>query len=323
MASTNICLLMATYNGVRYVEEQILSIQQQTVRDWTLLIRDDGSTDSTAGLINSLAEKDSRIIVLGDSGESSGGAAQNFSRLMQAGLKTDCHIFFLCDQDDVWETNKLQRQIQNFPELGREPASLLVHSDLSVVDESLQPIHPSMVGHMALETHPPQPFNYLLSRNFVTGCAAAGNRRLLEEALPIPAEAIMHDWWLALVAAMSGAIEFIDESLIKYRQHSSNTIGARGFWQGLNPTRNWIEGWRSGNLDFMETFDQAQVLLDVSHHYPDWPSKRIAVLQSYAQLLALPLRGRFSEVRKLGLRQGNMLLQAIFYIRLLTLRGPR
>jgi rhamnosyltransferase len=323
MDASSICILMATYNGARYVQEQILSIQQQTIRGWILLIRDDGSTDDTLPLVDKLAEKDDRIIVLRDSEGPSLGAAQNFGRLIQAGLETSSDIFFLCDQDDMWEPNKLRRQSQYFPDRGREPASLLVHSDLSVVDERLLPVHPSMIAHMALDIHPSHPFTYLLSRNFVTGCATAGNRHLLEDALPIPANAIMHDWWLALVAAMNGVIEFVDEPLIKYRQHSSNTIGAKGFWQGLIPTRNWVDAWRIGNQNFLETFDQAQALLDVSRGHQDWPSERIVFLRAYTQLLALPLYRRFKEARRMGLRQGKVLLQALFYLRLLTLRKPR
>jgi rhamnosyltransferase len=183
MKPTNICILMATYNGASYVEEQIASIQAQTLNEWTLLIRDDGSNDKTSEKTVGLAAQDDRISILSCSGEPSGGAAQNFGRLLEAGLKTESNIFFLCDQDDVWEPQKLQRQVQEFANLGCEPSSVMVHSDLSVVDKNLRPIHSSMVGHMALDVYPAKPFNYLLSRNFVTGCASACNRRLVEEAL--------------------------------------------------------------------------------------------------------------------------------------------
>lgn len=322
MDSTNICILMATYNGAQYVEEQILSIQRQTIANWTLLVRDDGSTDNTLGIVKSLAKKDVRITVLNDSGGSSLGATQNFSQLMQAGLETNSQVFFLCDQDDVWESHKLQAQTRCFPNLGHEPTPFLVHSDLSVVDEYLQLIHPSMISYMVLNPQVSHPFTYLLTRNFVTGCATAGNRRLLEDALPIPTAAIMHDWWLALVAATNGVIEFVGEPLIKYRQHSSNTLGAKGFWQGFNPTGNWLADWRAGNRELLETFYQAQALLEVSCSREDWPSERIVLLQAYTQLLALPTYDRLREIRKLSLRQGNILLQAVFYIRLLTSLQP-
>jgi rhamnosyltransferase len=323
MKPTTTCILMATYNGARYVEQQITSIQQQTLQEWTLLVRDDGSTDNTLEKVRFLAEQDRRIQILEGPGESTGGAAQNFSQLMEAGLKTQSHIFFLCDQDDVWGAGKLQRQVQAFPDLGAEKDSLLVHSDLSVVDESLKPIHPSMVAYMALDVYPAKPFNHLLSRNFVTGCATACNRRLLEEAIPIPQQAIMHDWWLALVAAANGTISFIDEALINYRQHSTNTIGVKGFWQGLNPTRNWLEGWRAGNEDLLETFAQACALLAVARNNPEWPQTTIVDLEKYTQLLQRSTVQRLKGARELGLGQGRLLLTAMFFVRLITLRSEK
>jgi rhamnosyltransferase len=320
LRSTNICIILATYNGAPYIEEQIESIQAQTCQDWILLVRDDGSTDGTVGILASLAAEDERINVLDETRVSSGGAVQNFGRLMEVGLETESCIFFLCDQDDVWEPHKLEAQIQEFPYLGREASSVLVHSDLAVVDAELNSIHTSMVDHMALDVCPSQPFGYLLSRNFVTGCATACNRRLLKEALPIPEGAIMHDWWLAIVASINGTILFKNEPLVNYRQHMTNTIGARGFWQGLDPSRNWFEGWRAGNSDFLETFEQADALLDRSNRHPEWPMARIKQLKIYTRLLQYSLCKRLWYARWLGLRQGSLLLRAIYCIRLLTIR---
>ncbi len=321
MNPTPVCILLATLNGSRYVAAQLESIQNQTYKEWILLVSDDGSEDGTWEKINEFAKNDSRIIVLDRSDVSSGGAKQNFERLINEGLQTESDVFFLCDQDDIWEVNKLQSQFSEFPNQGAEQDALLVHSDLSVVDESLEVINRSMASYMALNMQPPEPFNYLLSRNFVTGCASAANRQLLKEALPFPEEAVMHDWWLALVASISGRICYMNQALVKYRQHGSNTIGASGFWQGLNPARNWREGWAEGNEWFLATFSQAEALLARKSHQGSWSSSKLSVLIKYVTLLEGPVRQRISVARELGLRHGSIVVRCIFWLRLLTIRA--
>lgn len=313
-----ICIVMATYNGAPYLSQQIASIQAQSHDCWRLLIRDDGSTDDSLSILARFASADSRITIL-DSGPVSGlGPSLNFSAALEEALKTDSNVFFLSDQDDVWETSKLSTQSGLFPDRGAENTSRLVHSDLAVVDEELNSVHRSLIEHMALIPSPDAPLNYLLTRNFVTGCASACNRRLLEKALPVARSAIMHDWWLALVAAATGQIEYLNKPLVQYRQHGANSIGAKGFWHGLNPANNWIAGWRAGNAEYCATYDQIAALADHAEQDLDWPQNSIAVMQAFESLRTLPLQQRLRAARELGLRQGNGLLQLIFIVRLLT-----
>lgn len=318
-----VCVLMATYNGASHVREQVASIQAQTVPDWRLLIRDDGSTDGTRDILAELARQDDRISLIYDGGEAPLGVVQNFSRLLQLGQNTACDVFFLSDQDDMWEPHKLARQLAEFPDAGCEPEPWLVHSDLTVVDEHLEPVHASLIRHMALESSPERPLNYLLTRNFVTGCATACNRRLLEEALPVPGAAIMHDWWLAVVAAATGSIRCVPEPLVRYRQHIGNTLGARGFWHGLNPTNNWIRGWQEGNREFLATFSQIHAVYCHSQSKAVWPVKQVEVLLHYSRLMSLPRAERVRAARSLHLRQGNLLLKLIYYLRLIGIAGAR
>ena len=98
----------------------------------------------------------------------------------QLTYKTDSNLFFISDQDDVWHKDKLLVQAAQFPQGGAEDLPLLVHSDLAVVDETLNPIHASLIAYMNLVPEPDAPLTYLLARNVVTGCATACNRRLLE-----------------------------------------------------------------------------------------------------------------------------------------------
>ena len=312
---------MATCNGVSHLGEQIASIQAQTYDDWVLLVSDDQSTDGTLELLGELAESDTRIKLLQSSVDAPRGAAANFSRLMQAGLQHGGNLFFFCDQDDVWEQHKLERQVSEFPQQGGERTPLLVHSDLSVVDSDLAQIHPSLIGYMALEPSPSRPLHYLLTRNFVTGCASACNRSLLETAVPVSSQAIMHDWWLALVAAATGEITYIASPLVKYRQHGGNSIGAKGFWHGLNPTNNWVSGWRAGNEEFLATFCQVRALYSHALEAGNcWPDDNVVLLQDYSCLLDSTSVSRLALAHRMGLRQGNKLLQAIYYLRLLTVQ---
>ena len=158
-----ICIVMATYNGAPYLSQQIESIQAQSHESWRLLVRDDGSTDDSLSILARFASADPRIIVL-DSGPVSGlGPSLNFSAALEEALKTDSNVFFLSDQDDVWETDKLMTQCGFFPDGGAEKTPRLVHSDLAVVDEELNSIHRSLIEHMALLPRPEAPLNYLLT----------------------------------------------------------------------------------------------------------------------------------------------------------------
>jgi len=315
-----VCIVMATYNGAEYIEEQIASIQAQSFENWRLLVRDDGSSDGTLDILSQLASGDSRITLLDTLPCALSGPSQNFSAGLEAALKTNSDLFFLADQDDIWSKDKLSIQSTKFPLIGSEEVPLLVHSDLAVVDESLHLTHPSLMSYMNLIPCPEKPLNYLLTRNFVTGCAAACNRQLLEASLPIPRQAIMHDWWLALVAASTGSIDYVDIPLVSYRQHRKNSIGAKGFWHGLNPTHNWIAGWKAGNAEYHATLDQVAAFDRFAASRSGWPQGKLKTVKQYLSLGALPFKKRLSAATQLELRQGSILLQLIFYARLLTLR---
>jgi hypothetical protein len=176
-----------------------------------------------------------RIRVLED-GDGNLGASGNFSRLMHAALAfnppapwTDqpCYMA-LSDQDDLWHPDKLATCVAAIRQLEREhpgrPA--LVHSDLRVIAEDGSEIAPSMARYQGLQTQRSGLAAQLLS-NTLTGCTSLMNRELLEHGLPIHPEAIMHDWWLSLVASALGHRCYLDQALIDYRQHASNAIGAK------------------------------------------------------------------------------------------------
>ena len=190
-------ILVATYNGQRFLREQFDSLLAQTCKDFTIRIRDDGSTDNTAQIIEQYVECHPGRIILEENGGETSGACANFSRLLEA---TDADYVFFCDQDDVWLPEKVEtqrKQLMDLEEEHGEDTPLLVHSDLEVVDENLNTLDQSFWHYQYLCPEKMQTLNRLLVQNCVTGCATAVNKSLAKLGAPIPSEAIMHDWWLA------------------------------------------------------------------------------------------------------------------------------
>jgi glycosyltransferase involved in cell wall biosynthesis len=227
-----VLILLATYNGAAYLREQIESIQRQTFSDWRLLIRDDGSTDATRDIVHQYIAGDSRIELLCDT-RGRLGLLKNFATLAEAALERSAHYIAFADQDDVCQTKKLAIQLDAMKTAERDAppeTSIAVHSDLAVVDGQLRPIHPSFLRYQGLWHEEDRPLRTLVVQNFVTGCTLLCNRPLLELAVPMPPEALVHDWWLALCAAAAGRLEFVPSATVLYRQHGRNAIGAKPWW---------------------------------------------------------------------------------------------
>lgn len=220
-------IVIGTYNGARYLQEQIRSIVSQTHTNWNLYIRDDSSKDETVSIIQSFAKNEPRIqVVRDDLGNL--GVIGNFNCLLE---KTQSDYVFLSDQDDVWCAEKIELSLDRIRELesqhGQE-VPILVHTDLVMVDQELQVLSESFFAFRNLNSQSAS-LAQLLAQNIVTGCTIVANRALLLKALPIPLDSAMHDSWLALVAATFGKIGFLDQPTMLYRQHDSNTLGAKGW----------------------------------------------------------------------------------------------
>lgn len=222
-------ILLATYNGAGYLAPQLDSLLAQTHGHYRLWVSDDGSTDDTLAILRSYEGAFGARMVLLSPSQASGGVARNFERLMRASADDGRAPYIaFCDQDDVWLPQKNARLLAALRALEAQAgaaAPCLVHSDLTVVDQNLQLLSPSFAAYQRIPPARITP-RTLLSVNQVTGCATLINRALLQMALPLPAEAVMHDWWLALMSG-SGARRFLPEPLMLYRQHGRNQIGAR------------------------------------------------------------------------------------------------
>ncbi|MDD4005441.1 MAG: glycosyltransferase family 2 protein [Elusimicrobiaceae bacterium] len=222
----NIEILLAAYNGEKFLRQQLDSVISQLPPDCRILARDDGSSDSTGAILKSAAAGFPEKLLVLEGSVKNAGAAANFSCL----LSRSCSEYVMfCDQDDVWLPSKIKRSVDRMKELekrhGRE-TPLLVCSDLEVVDGNLRQIAPSFIKYAGLAPVSEKSFERLLVENSVTGCTVMINRPLKTLAAKMPPQAVMHDWWLALTAAAFGAAGYIAEPLVRYRLHGTNTFGA-------------------------------------------------------------------------------------------------
>lgn len=225
-----ITILMATYNGEKYIAEQIDSILNQSFKDYTLLIHDDGSTDSTVELIKSYVSLHPKRIKLIEDNIKTGGPKNNFFHLMD---QVDSPYIMFCDQDDIWLKDKISNAYNACKKIEKkygENTPVLVFSDLIVTDKNLNVISESLFKMQKTEPKIAKKLNYLVYKNCVTGCTMLFNRKALNVSLPTSCNAIMHDWWVALnVLKNNGKVSFLHTKDIFYRQHGMNSVGAKSF----------------------------------------------------------------------------------------------
>ena len=220
-----IIILLSTYNGAKYLKNQIDSLMSQSYDDFRIIARDDGSSDESFAILKSYEQ-----IEIVDSQQNL-GAKGSFAELLEYAVKhTDGEFFMFCDQDDVWENEKIEKTLSKMKNLENKymDTPLLVHTNLTVVDNELNSLNNSFWNYEDVDPTT-NSFNRLLVQNTITGCTVMINRRLAKLASPIPFEAVMHDSWLGLVASCFGGIGVINEPTIKYRQHSLNSVGTKGF----------------------------------------------------------------------------------------------
>lgn len=317
-----VTILLGTYNGASYIYQQIESIIKQFYGEWQLIIRDDGSSDGTAERIESIANQDGRIRIISDS-LGNLGATGNFGRLMQHACESGADYIMFADQDDVWLPNKISDQIALMKKMEQSNAGMpiLVHSDLEVVDRSLHQIHPSLMRYQSIHHVDNSPLQTLLVQNFVTGCTCLANRVLIELALPVPKEAMVHDWWLALCAAAAGRIGFLPEVTVQYRQHSDNVIAAKSFQEMFNPFHLlWYRRLKQGFNHLKGSFIQAGSFCQRLEKRRAKDQEKFNLVHDYASLLQLsPLR-RIQKVRSLGVHKQDIIRQWLFYLHLLFMR---
>jgi len=225
---THVQVLLATYNGERFLREQIDSILDQTYRDVSILARDDGSSDSTPAILSDYSSRFPGQFSVLPTDAASGSPRANFARLISA---SGAPYLAFADQDDVWLTDKLEWSMAAMRRMEQQyslEVPLLVFSDLTVVDQALNQLQPSFWAQQNIKPDNVRYFPRLLTQNVATGCTMLFNQSLARLASPMPPGVFMHDWWVALLAAGFGHACAIPAQTVLYRQHDRNVIGAVG-----------------------------------------------------------------------------------------------
>lgn len=254
-ANTQIIILMATYNGGKYLASQIESIINQTYKNWILLIRDDDSNDNTGLVISQYTSKFENIQQINYPGKKK-GALSNFTALynwMKKNMNPEYVMF--CDQDDIWMPEKIERSVNYMHDLenshGYSP--LLIYSDLEFINEKGEDLN------TRINVLPKITFNQIIAQNYCFGCTMLLNKKLVDEIDEISEYADNHDHWIALVATSLGRACYLDGKVILYRQHSLNVTS-----QG-NSLRLRIERYTKGLKTRVNNLSATLVMLN--HFY--------------------------------------------------------
>jgi glycosyltransferase involved in cell wall biosynthesis len=217
---------LTTFNGERFLAQQLDSIYAQTHRNIEVVVCDDRSEDRTVEILEQYRQDHALRYSINDSRL---GFVNNFGKVISL---CKGEFIALSDQDDIWEPKKIEILMN---EIGDND---LICSDMSLIDDKSEPIAPSFRQALQVPfTNDSTQFSVLAYTNFVTGCTILMRREFAHRHLPVPLEAMSHDWWFGICAARERRLKFLDLPLVKYRQHDANAIGARQLWEGRGMLR--------------------------------------------------------------------------------------
>lgn len=267
-----ISIIMGTYNGEKYLREQVDSILAQDMKDWRLFIFDDGSKDGTEKIASEY-EKEHRGKIFFFKNQENYGAKGNFFQGLSHVLNDaapESEYFAFSDQDDVWDENKLSLAVAEMQRIkGEKVLPCAVFSDVRLTDESLTVTAPSYFDSAHLRKDKLD-FASLLMENKAIGGTMMINHKMAKlhetakkRAGGQPKRAKMHDWWFALIGAALGEVRFINRPTEKYRQHGENEVGGEGFYSylkerltGFSRLRYMLYENLSQGEEFLEFFKQ-------------------------------------------------------------------
>lgn len=263
MNHLTLAILMATYNGERYVGEQLDSILSQTFSQWHLFLHDDGSTDGTLAILKSYADRYPQQITLLDY-PPQGGAFRNFMSMLE---KVESDYYMFSDQDDIWHSDKIEKTMNAMSKAEQkgEQHPVVVHTDLRVVDENGKATVSSFWQQAGMH---PDMFHTFAQRitNVVTGCTMLFNKPARNAALgKKPNGNPLHDEWVTIRScAEGGRVVPIFDQLIDYRQHTDNTLGAEACYH----RKTWTYYLTSLRKIYHENRDNYRVLQSAGYGSP-------------------------------------------------------
>ncbi|MEH7179425.1 glycosyltransferase family 2 protein [Neobacillus vireti] len=203
-----VSVAMATYNGEKYLQQQVDSILSQLSSEDELIISDDHSSDGTLSIIEKYMKEDSRVKLFFNEEK---GVTSNFENAIK---RTSNDIIFLSDQDDIWKPEKVKTVLSYYE---KNPKVQMIMSDITVVDDELNPTIDSFYAFRGSRSGV---IKNIIKNSYI-GCAMSFRKELKAKILPIPRNVPMHDMWIGLVADMNKSALLIPEKLIYYRRHES------------------------------------------------------------------------------------------------------
>lgn len=283
-----VAILLSTYDGARFLPEQLASFDAQDYRAWLLFWRDDGSIDETPAVMARWSVGRDDVRTLADTGTRRGVLDSFLTLLRTAVADPASDLFAFADQDDVWLPQKLSRAVAA---IGDSQVPTLYFARQTLVDGALRPIATSAPVRV------PPGFPTALTQNLATGCTVVMNRAAAALVANSAPPETVHDWWsYLLVAAAGGRIIADPEPVVLYRQHAANVIGA--------PSSRIIRALaaaRRGPGAFMRIFRaHLDALSAVADHLT--PEAR-ADVAAFSRALAGPRRNRLVALFRRGLRR--------------------
>jgi glycosyltransferase involved in cell wall biosynthesis len=294
---STVAIVMTTYNGEKYVGEQIDSILASTFQDFELFIYDDSSKDNTLSILRTYEQKNPMKLHVFEN-ETNLGVTENF---LKALCRTTTDYIMFCDQDDFWKPNKIAVTLKRLRHMEAQVGKgtpMAVFTDAIVADVELKTINSSFFRATHLNSAKTD-LGHLLMENKLIGCTVMVNaalRRVLQSYI-IPSKAKYHDWWVALIASSMGKIGFVKEATLLYRQHGGNVVGGTGF---LSYFKNRITSLKKQKESILALEEQAKEFLIIYDEL--LTDKNREILQCFADLN----HRNFIEKRIMILRYGYL-----------------
>lgn len=291
-----IAVLLATHNSENFIKEQLDSLFAQTYSSISITISDDSSTDSTPEI---LKEYENISVIKSETPLKS--AQANFWFLLKNAPESDYYMF--CDHDDVWCKDKIEKTLNKMLQIENPQKPALVHTDLFVTDKDKNILAPSMFSLQKLSKE--QGLSEALIQNNVTGCTVMINSALRKLALKKQntENMLMHDWYLSILCLATGIVGFVDESLIYYRQHGNNEVGAKDAKKFSYILKKAISFKKNGE-SIRKTYLQAE---DIAKIFKDDLNDNYEIINAYAELKNKNKLKRIFSAKKYGFWKNTLL----------------
>ena len=307
-----IAILLSTYNGSCYIRQQLDSLLQQTVKEFALYIRDDGSTDDTLEIVRSY--HDSRIVI--GEGENI-GPSLSFFELLRTAKATGADYAFFCDQDDIWHSDKIKQLMTGFSSDANTPE--LVFSDFSTIDENGMILHDSFFESAKIRI--PTDGNFfpkLLAQPYAFGCATAINRSLIDLLQDPPNGIEMYDCWISLIASLFGRVRFLPKKTIQHRLHACNATGKVGQDSVLNRIKRISTGFSEQCKNTTLRLFQVNLLLQC--YETILPDNAVAVLNELSEGIKKSSISAVKTLYKAEVSRGGFFQNLLFMLTVLAYR---